>query len=78
MNREKQVLQILKEIRPDSDFENCSDFIEEFYLDSFDIINLANELESAFGIKITGDDIIPDNFVNIEAICGMIKKLKGE
>ncbi len=74
MNRTDKILSILKEIRPDSDFENSKNFIDEFLLDSFDIINLASDLEATFGIEIRGEDIVPENFVSIKAIDELIEK----
>ena len=66
----------MKKIRPDSDFENSKDFIEDFLLDSFDIVNLSGELEKTFSIRITGDDIIPENFISVTSISGMVERLK--
>ena len=74
MNRSEKILSILKDIRPDSDFENSENFIEEFLLDSFDIINLASELESAFSVELRGEDIVPENFVSLKAIEELIEK----
>ncbi len=77
MNKDEQILRILKEIRPDSDFENCANYIDDFLLDSFDIINLASELEKEFDIRIKGTDIIPDHFQNVKAISNLVCSLKG-
>ncbi len=77
MNKDEQILRILKETRPDSDFENCANYIDDFLLDSFDIINLASELEKEFDIRIKGTDIIPDQFQNVKAISNLVCSLKG-
>lgn len=47
---EEKVLSILKEIRPEFDFEESDNFVEDGYLDSFDIVTLVSELETAFEI----------------------------
>lgn len=43
-------------------------------LDSFDVINLVNELDSTFGISIDGVDVLPENFSSLESIIGLLKK----
>ena len=65
---------ILKEIRPEFDFEESDNFVEDGYLDSFDIVTLVSELETAFDIVIDGLDVLPENFETIEAICNMVRK----
>lgn len=74
---ETKILKILKTIRPDSNFETSEDFIEDFLLDSFDIINFANELQITFDVKINSELIIPENFYSIQAIAKMISQIKG-
>ena len=67
----EQIYKILEEIRPEFDFKESNDYIEDGLLDSFDI-------EAAFGILIDGLDIIPENFQNITTICEVVKKNGGE
>lgn len=70
------IIKILSGIRPEFDFNNASDFIEEGMLDSFDIVTLVTELEDAFGIEIDGESILPENFASVEAICALISNSK--
>ena len=71
--REK-IITILSELRPEFDFTEEVDFIEEGMLDSFDVVNLVTELDSTFGISIDGVDIVPENFASVEAIEELLKK----
>ncbi len=65
----EKIIEILTELRPEFDFnEEGVNFIEEGMLDSFDVVNLVDELDSTYGISIDGVDIIPENFVSVEAI----------
>lgn len=73
--REK-ILEILQDIRPEVDFNDSEDFIEDGYLDSFDMVALVSNLDKTFGISILGEDIIPENFANLEAIENIVKKYK--
>lgn len=72
MNRE--ILEILKMIAPDSDFENSKDFFEDGLIDSFGIMTLVTLLEEKYQISIRGEDISADSFINLECIGNLIEK----
>ncbi|MHC1704340.1 MAG: phosphopantetheine-binding protein [Tenuifilaceae bacterium] len=67
----KKLYDILTEIRPEYDFNQNVNFIDEGMLDSFDVINLVTKLDEVFSISIDGVDIVPENFSSI----GSIEKL---
>ncbi len=71
---EKEIYEMLKDIRPEFDFEESEDFIEDGFLDSFDIITLVDEIEGKFSVLIDGMEILPENFNNISAICNLIER----
>ncbi len=73
----EKIMEILKGIRPEFDFSASEDFIEDGYLDSFDLVTLVSELDAAFGISIDGLDIIPENFMSAEAIAGVVRNNGG-
>lgn len=75
---EEKVFSILKEIRPEFDFEESDNFVEDGYLDSFDIVTLVSELETAFDVVIDGLDVLPENFGTIQDICNMVNKSREE
>ena len=70
----EQIIEILTELRPEFDFTEDVNFIEEGMLDSFDVVSLVDEIETKFGVAIGGTDVIPENFCSIEAICETIKR----
>ena len=74
MNMKKKIITILSELRPEFDFNEPLNFIEEGMLDSFDIINLVTALDSEFSISIDGMDVLPDNFSSVERIEALLKK----
>ena len=74
----EQIVKLLTELRPEFDFNQKVDFIEEGMLDSFDVVNLVSELDSLFGISIDGVDILPENFASVEAIENLLKKNGAE
>ena len=73
----EQIKKILTEIRPEFDFESSSDFIEDGYLDSFDLFTLVAELDETFNISIDVLDIVPENFMSVETIAEVVKKNGG-
>lgn len=68
------ILEILKEIRPEFDFTDSEDFIEDGYLDSFDIVTVIDALENKFGVIIDGIEVIPENFATIDSIEALVNK----
>ena len=70
----EQIVEILKGIRPEFEFEGVENFFDEGMLDSFDLMTLVSTLESRFGIKIDGTDILPENFANVDAISTLLKR----
>ena len=73
--REK-LLNILKEVRPDVDFENEKELIDGGILDSFDIIQTVIELNDHFDIEISVDELLSENFNSIDAIMTLIESLQ--
>lgn len=72
------IYKILEELRPEFDFRESKDFIEDGYLDSFDVISLVSELEDKFDVLIDALDILPENFSSVQAISDIVKKNGGE
>ena len=69
-----KIIEALREIHPEHDYSASRDFIKDALLDSFDVVVLVQKLEKNFGISIDGADIIPENFMNIEALKAMIAR----
>lgn len=70
----EKIVEILTDLRPEFDFNEDVNFIEEGMLDSFDVVSLVDELESQFNIKISGTDIIAENFSSLDKIEALVKK----
>ena len=71
-----EMLEILRGIRPDVDFENETKLIDDSILDSFDIIAIVSEFDEAFDIEIDAADLEPDNFNTIEAMWELIQDMQ--
>ena len=74
----EKLLELLKELRSDIDFENEEKLIDDGLLDSFDIISLIVEINSAFDVEISADDICPENFNSIKNLYALIESYKNQ
>lgn len=73
----EKLLELLKGVRPDVDFENETALIDDGILDSFDVVSIISEIDDVFGVQIRINELDPDNFNSAEAIWNLIQKLKG-
>ena len=71
---EDRILEVVKSVRPDVDFENESALIDDEILDSFDVIQIVTELMEEFNIFIDADDIEPENLNSLENIRKMVER----
>lgn len=74
----EQILKILREVRPDVEFEKEKKLIDDGILDSFDIITIVSEFNETFDIDIDVEDLEPVNFNTVEAMQQLIKRLQEE
>ena len=73
----EKLLEILKQVRSDVDFENETALVDDGILDSFDIVSIISELDDAFGVQIRIAELDPENFNSAQAIWELVQKLKG-
>lgn len=71
----EKLLEILRELRADVDFENETALVTDGILDSFDIVSLVAELNAEFDITIGVDDLEPENFDTVDAMAELIEEL---
>ncbi|MCR5765377.1 MAG: acyl carrier protein [Treponema sp.] len=71
-----ELLEILKEAKPDVDFSTEKKLIDNGILDSFDIVQLVMKLNEEFDIEIGAEDINPANFNSAESLWAMIQSLQ--
>ena len=72
----ERLLEILREIRPDVDFENEKALVTDEILDSVDIIALVAELSDEYDIRIKPAHMVPENFNSADAILALVKELE--
>lgn len=72
----EELLEILKEAKPEVDFKKETALIDNSILDSFDIVQLVMKLNEEFDIEIGAEEIVPANFNSAEAMYKMIQRLQ--
>lgn len=72
----EKLLEILKGIRPDVDFENETSLIDDGILDSFDVVSIISELDDAFDVQVRIHELDPENFNSAESIWNLVQELK--
>ena len=69
---EEEIYHLLDEIRPGIDFKEITNYADNGFFDSLDIIRLVASLDELFSISIDGSDIIPENFNSIDSMRELI------
>ncbi len=64
----EKLVAILKQVKPDVDFENETGLISNGILDSLDIITIVNMLSDEFSCELDMSDLEPENMDSVEAI----------
>ncbi|MCI8420217.1 MAG: acyl carrier protein [Oscillospiraceae bacterium] len=73
-----KLMQLLEENCPSIDFAGEKALIDDGILDSLDIVMLVGEINDAFSITITAEDLVPENFNSAEAIWALVQRLQAE
>lgn len=72
----KELLEILETCCPDVDFEHETALIDDGILTSLDIVMIVGELNDAYDISITVDELESENFNSAEAILALVERLR--
>ncbi len=74
----EELLDILRDLHPDVDFESEEHPIDDGILDSLDIVSLITEINDNFDVVITAKDIVPENFNSVSALHALVERLMEE
>ena len=74
----EELLEILRDLHPEVDFETCDTLIDDKILDSFDIVSIIAEIEDQFDVVISAEKIVPENFNSAKALYALIQELEDE
>ena len=71
-----ELLELLKKINGNVDFENEKQLVTGQVLDSIDITSMIAEIEDHFDIEITMEYMVNENFDSVESMWNMIQELQ--
>ena len=74
----EELLNILKNMHPDVDFENNDSLIDDGILDSLDIVTIVTEIYGEFDVTIPAEEIVPENFNSAKALMDLIIRIDEE
>lgn len=74
----ERLLEILGDIIPGEDYENCTTLVDDNILDSFAILSLVSALEEEYDIMISPAELVPANFNSAKALYEMVQRLQDE
>jgi acyl carrier protein len=63
--------------KPDSPIKEDTALIESGILDSLSILKLVLFLEDRFKVKVSPEDVVPENFETVQAICRYLRSRLG-
>ena len=72
------IIEILKGVHPEIDYETETGLIDKRIFDSFDVVTVVGELMDEFDIEITAEHMVPENFNSAEAISRLVSTLEEE
>ena len=72
------IIDLLKDVEEDVDYENCPALVDERFLDSFDILAIINAIDDEFDIAVPAKEVVPANFNSAQGIYEMVLRLAEE
>lgn len=69
-----KLIEILRSVCPDVDFETETDLVGSGILTSLDIVMIVSELMAQYDVKLDVDDLVPENFMNAGTIHALIER----
>ena len=69
-----ELLRILEEDCPGVDFEAEEALIDDGILESLDLVTIVGDMINEFGIELTVDDLLPENFNSVDAMLALIER----
>ena len=63
-----ELIEILKDLHSDVDFDTCTTLIDDKILDSFDIVSIVSEVNDRFDVAIPAKALAPENFNSAKAL----------
>ena len=73
-----QLLDILRDLHPDIDFETAEGLIDHKVLTSFDVVSIVAELSETYDVELGAVDIVPENFNSARALFALSQRNEND
>ena len=67
------LLESLRDVCPDVDFERETSLIDDGLLESLDIVSIVTGIMDEFDVELNVDDLLPENFNSVDAMLALIE-----
>ena len=74
----EKLIEILRELHDDVDYETEEALVDDGIIDSLDIVTLVTEINDRFDVSIPPEEIVPENFNSAAALYALIERLDEE
>ena len=74
----QQLLDLLRDMHPEVDFETAEGLIDRKVLTSFDVVSIVAELSETYDVELGAVDIVPENFNSARALFALIQRLENK
>jgi len=74
----EELMDLLKSVRSDVDFQNETELINDGILDSFDVVAIISEIDDKFGVQIRINELDPEHFNSAESIWDLVQTIKNK
>ena len=72
----EDLLELLNDLFPDVDFARETRLMDDELLTSLDLVMLVTELNDAYDIEITAEELLSENFNSAEAIWALVRRMQ--
>lgn len=72
----EELINILKGLHQEVDYDKEDKLIDNMIFDSFDIVTLMSEIWEHFDVEILAEHLTPENFNSAKAIYNLIQELQ--
>ncbi len=69
----KKVIDLLKTLHPDYDYDSSEDFISDGLIDSVDMQRLLAMIDEEYDVQLAGTELMPMNFTSVETIRDLLE-----
>jgi len=74
----EELIEVLKGVREDVDFEGCDRLVDDGVLESLDIVLIIAALTEHYDIEISAAEVVPENFNSAASLLKMVERLSEE